>query len=38
VQLAGDKDGLVGVVAGVKAGEAVVDKPGADVRDGAQVQ
>lgn len=36
VQLAGEKDGLVGIIAGVKAGENVVVQPGPDVRDGAQ--
>jgi len=38
VQLAGDKDSVIGVAAGVKPGEAVVVQPGPDVRDGAQVQ
>ncbi|MCL2777786.1 MAG: efflux RND transporter periplasmic adaptor subunit [Polyangiaceae bacterium] len=36
VQLGGEKDGFVGIVAGVNAGENVVDKPGPEVRDGAQ--
>jgi membrane fusion protein (multidrug efflux system) len=38
VQLAGHKEGLVGIAAGIKVGESVVDNPGADVRDGAKVQ
>lgn len=37
VQLGGEKDGSVAVLAGVKPGEAVVVTPGPDVRDGAQV-
>lgn len=37
VQLGGETDGQVGVVVGVKAGEQVVVKPGADVRDGVPV-
>jgi membrane fusion protein (multidrug efflux system) len=38
VQLGGDKDGSVGVVAGVKAGELVVDAPAPEVRDGVEVR
>lgn len=37
VQVGGEKDGMVGIVAGLKAGENVVVQPGPDVRDGAQV-
>jgi RND family efflux transporter MFP subunit len=37
VQLGGERDGIVGIAAGVKPGESVVVKPGADVRDGAAV-
>jgi len=36
IQLAGEKGGLFGIVSGVQVGESVVDKPGANVRDGAQ--
>ncbi len=35
VQVAGDKDGMSAIAAGVKAGETVVVQPGPDVRDGA---
>lgn len=38
VQLGGEREGKVAVVAGVKPGEQVVVEPGADVRDGAVVQ
>ena len=38
VQLAGDKEAVIGIAVGVKPGEAVVVQPGPDVRDGAQVQ
>lgn len=38
LQLGAEKDGVVAVLAGVKPGEAVVQQPGPDVRDGAQVQ
>lgn len=37
VQLGGEKDGSIAVLAGVKPGEAVVVTPGPDVRDGASV-
>lgn len=37
VQLGGEKDGFVAVLAGVKPGESVVTSPGPDVRDGAPV-
>lgn len=37
VRTGGERDGLVGISAGVKPGENVVIKPEADVRDGAQV-
>lgn len=38
VQLGSERDGKVAVVNGVKTGDSVVVSPGADVRDGAQVQ
>jgi RND family efflux transporter MFP subunit len=38
VQLGSERDGKVAVLVGVKPGESVVLSPGADVRDGAQVQ
>jgi RND family efflux transporter MFP subunit len=38
VQLGSERDGKVAVLVGVKPGESVVVSPGADVRDGAQVQ
>lgn len=38
VQLGGEKDGFIGVAAGVRAGEDVVLQPGADVKDGAPVR
>lgn len=38
VQLGGDREGQVAIVTGVKVGEEVVLRPGADVRDGALVQ
>jgi hypothetical protein len=37
-QLGGDKADKVGVVVGMKPGEKVVVKPGADVHDGALVR
>ncbi|MBS2020552.1 MAG: efflux RND transporter periplasmic adaptor subunit [Deltaproteobacteria bacterium] len=37
VQLGGEKEGSIAVLAGVKPGEAVVVNPGPDVRDGAPV-
>ncbi len=38
VQLAGERDGMIGMPMGVKPGETVIDKPSADVRDGVQVK
>lgn len=38
VQAGAERDGKVAVLAGLKVGEHVVVSPGADVRDGAQVQ
>jgi membrane fusion protein, multidrug efflux system len=38
VQTAGEREGLVGIVAGLKPGEVVITQPGPDVRDGATVQ
>ena len=38
VQLGGERGDKVGLVAGVKAGDTVVDKPAPDVRDGVQVR
>jgi RND family efflux transporter MFP subunit len=38
VQTAGEKDGKIGVLVGIKPGESVVDKPSAEVRDGIQVR
>lgn len=38
VQVGGERDGLVAILAGVRAGESVVTKPVAGVRDGASVQ
>jgi membrane fusion protein, multidrug efflux system len=38
VQLGGEKEGLLGILSGVKPGEQVVVSPGPDVRDGALVQ
>lgn len=37
VQVGGERDGLTGILAGIKPGENVVVQPGPDVRDGAQV-
>lgn len=37
VQLGTEKDGVTGIVSGVKLGELVVVQPGPDVRDGAPV-
>jgi membrane fusion protein, multidrug efflux system len=38
VQVASEADGHVGIAVGVKPGDNVVVKPGADVRDGAKVK
>jgi membrane fusion protein (multidrug efflux system) len=38
VQLAGDRDGKVGVIAGLKVGESVVDHPAPEIHDGVQVR
>lgn len=37
VAVGGERDGVIGIVSGVKANENVVVKPGPDVRDGAPV-
>ncbi len=38
VQTAGERDGQIGILAGLKAGEQVVVQPPPEVRDGAMVQ
>ncbi|HEY8078570.1 MAG TPA: efflux RND transporter periplasmic adaptor subunit [Labilithrix sp.] len=38
VQLAGERDGKVGVIVGVKPGDSIIDKPSAEIHDGVQVR